>query len=70
MEKLKLLKIAAKFFMTLLQTVLIILKLTGVLNVSWWIILLPVIVPFALALIFLIVAFVLSLTADEYEPNL
>lgn len=36
--------------------VLLILKLFGLINVSWWIVLAPVILPFGLAVIILLVA--------------
>ena len=65
----KKIKLMLNLFMSLLQTTLIVLKLAGVLNVSWIIILSPILLPLTLGIIFLLVA-VIFYKIDEYEPNI
>ena len=65
----KKIKLMLNLFMSLLQTTLIVLKLAGVLNVSWIIILSPILLPLTLVIIFLLVA-VIFYKIDEYEPNI
>ena len=46
--------IGVKYFLALLTVVFIGLKLTGVIDWSWWLILLPVILPLSLAFLILV----------------
>lgn len=48
-------------FLSLLGLVFITLKLVGVISWSWWLVLLPIWGPFALALVLLIIGFVIGL---------
>lgn len=52
-------------FFGLLQIVFIVLKLCGVINWSWWYVLLPTIIPIGLVAMILVMAFIIAVVKDE-----
>ena len=52
-------------FCGLLQIVFLVLKLCGVINWSWWIVMLPTIIPLGLVAMILALAFIIAVVKDE-----
>lgn len=52
-------------FCGLLTIVLLVLKLTVVEELSWWVVVAPILVPIALSLIFLLIVWIIWLTGKR-----
>lgn len=53
-------------FSSLLTIAFIVLKLCGVINWSWWLVLLPILISTGLGLLILIIAIILMVIAARY----
>jgi len=54
-------------FLLLAQIALVVLQVTGVIAVSWWIIFLPVIMLFVLALVSVVVISAVAFLEDKFD---
>lgn len=63
-------KVDGKALFILAQIILVVLKLAGVLNVSWWIVLLPILVPTAFLVLLVAVMFIAGIISPSFREKI
>lgn len=64
------LNIDGKAIFLIAQIILVILKIAGVLNVSWWVIFLPILIPVGFLVLLFVVFLVACLISPKFKAKL